>query len=286
MFSAVKDTTFSSNFHLNYRGNLTVYKHPIVMGIINATPDSFYTNSRQVNINEAINVAKKMIDEGAEILDIGGYSSRPGAQHISPSDEIDRVVLLIAELKSQFPDQTISIDTFRTEVAEKAIDAGADLINDISGGYKNTSIYDLAADKNIPYVMMHMVGTPQNMQTKTQYNNLVRDITYFFSEQIDIAKSIGLNDIIIDPGIGFSKTIDQNFEIIKKLRDFLILDRPILAGVSRKSLIYKTLNNGPDDALNGTSVLNTVCLLNGANILRVHDVKAAKEAIQLLNCVY
>ncbi|MFK8046737.1 MAG: dihydropteroate synthase [Crocinitomicaceae bacterium] len=285
MLSAVKDTTFSSNFYLNYNGNLTVYKHPIVMGILNATPDSFYAKSRQLNVGKALEEVAKMIQEGAEIIDIGGYSSRPGAADISIKEEIGRVVPLISEIKAQFPHQIISIDTFRTEVAEKAIDVGANVINDISGGYNNPSIYQLASNARAPYIMMHMVGTPQSMQTNINYENLLRDILYFFSKQIDVAKSIGLNDIIIDPGIGFSKTIDQNFEVIKKLKEFSILRQPILAGVSRKSLIYKTLKIKPEFALNGTTVLNTACLLNGARILRVHDVTAAREAIELTSYI-
>ena len=277
----MKDTTFSANFSLNFKGNLRVYKQPVVMGIINTTPDSFYANSRQTTIDNAIVTGRNMIKEGAEILDIGGYSSRPGAEHISINTEIQRVIPVIKAIKSEFPTQLLSIDTFRTDVAHAAIEAGADMINDISGGVNNESIYQLAADYKTPYVLMHMKGTPQNMQSNTQYSVLTSDIIHYFSKQLNVAKNYGLADIIIDVGIGFSKTLSQNFSIIKNLCDFNIFDKPQLLGISRKSLIYKTLNSTPDQALNGTSVLHTIGLVNGAKILRVHDVQAASETIML-----
>lgn len=277
----MKDTTFSSNFSLNCKGKLTVYKHPIVMGTINATPDSFYSKSRQLKIEDALISATEMIDAGAEIIDIGGYSSRPGAEDISVSKEIERVTPIIREIRHKFPNQIISIDTFRTDVAEAAINAGATVINDISGGQNNISIYQLAASEKTPYIMMHMRGTPKNMQSQTDYKLLTSDLINYFSNQIEMARKEGLIDIILDVGIGFSKTTNQNYTLLKHLKDFSIFGLPILLGISRKSLIYKTLNVKPDDALNGTTVLNTIGLMNGANILRVHDVREAKEAIKL-----
>ena len=281
----MKDTTFSANFNLNCKGKLTVYKHPIVMGIINATPDSFYSDSRKNILSEVINIANKMIVDGAEIIDIGGYSSRPGADQVSTKEEIRRVIPVIKTIRDEFPDQLISIDTFRTDVAEAAISAGANMINDITGGLKNDSIYKLAAAEKTPYIMMHMQGNTANMHTQTEYNSMISDMIYFFSKQITLAQEAGLNDIILDIGIGFSKTIDQNYTLIKHLADFSILDRPLLIGVSRKSLIYKTLNITPEEALNGSTVLHTISLMNGANILRVHDVKEAVEAVRLFSKV-
>lgn len=282
----MKDTNYSANLSLNIKGNLRVYKHPIVMGIINATPDSFYNKSRHQKVSKAIETASKMIYDGAEILDIGGYSSRPGSKNISFTEEIDRVTPIIKAIKSKFPNQLISIDTFRTDVANAAINSGADIINDISGGYENPSIYKLAASEKTPYIMMHMKGTPQNMTQKTNYDTLIGDIISFFSKQIQNAKREGLNDIIIDPGIGFSKTINQNFSIINRLKDLLMIEHPILMGVSRKSLIYKTLEITSESSLNATTVLNSICLLNGAKIIRAHDVKEAKEAITLTTKLY
>ncbi|MFK8038485.1 MAG: dihydropteroate synthase [Crocinitomicaceae bacterium] len=251
------------------------------MGIINATPDSFYAKSRQQKVSSAIEIASKMINDGVEILDIGGYSSRPNAENISIDEEMSRVLPIIEGIKLNFPNQLISIDTFRTRVANAAIQSGADIINDITGGYNNQSIYQLAAREKTPYIMMHMKGTPQSMQKETTYGSLIGDIISFFSNQIKLAKSSGLKDIILDPGIGFSKTIDQNFKIIKELKSLQILNHPILIGISRKSLIYKTLNIKPEESLNATTSLNSVCLLNGAKIIRVHDVKEASETIAI-----
>ncbi len=282
----MKDTTFSSNFSLNFKGILRVYKHPIVMGIINATPDSFYDKSRHQSLKSSINTARQMIIEGAEILDIGGYSSRPGAEHISESEETTRVIPIIESIKSEFPNQIVSIDTFRTSVAAEAINAGADMINDISGGFDNPEIYELSAKNKTPYVMMHMKGNPQNMQFKAQYNNLFSELIHYFSTQIDVARKFGLKDIIIDPGIGFSKTVDQNYQLIKDLHNFSILNCPLLIGISRKSLINKLLDITPKEALNATTSLNTVSLMNGANILRVHDVKEAVEAVKIFSKVF
>lgn len=279
----MKDTTFSSNFSLNCKGKLTVYKQPIVMGIINTTPDSFHSNSRSKNVKMGIAKARKMVNEGADILDIGGYSSRPGADHISTAVEIERVVPMIKEIRAEFPNQKISIDTFRTEVAEAAILSGADFINDIKGGFNNPSIFEIANQYKTPYILMHMQGSPQDMQLYTNYQSLIKEITYYFSSQLEIANKYGLTDIILDVGIGFSKSIEQNFTLLKRLSDFKIFEKPLLLGVSRKSLIQKTIGTSALESLNGTTVLNSVGLLNGANILRVHDVKEAKESIKLIS---
>ncbi len=278
----MKDTVFSSKLQFNARGILQSYPRPIVMGIINATPDSFYAGSRVSNVEKALKQATQMINEGAAILDIGGYSSRPGAAEVTEKEEIERVVPVIEAIHAQFPNQLISVDTFRGNVAQKALEAGAQIINDITAGQLDMGIFDVAAHYNAPYIMMHFRGTPQTMMTFTVYENVIKEIQFYFSERIALAKKAGIKDIFIDPGFGFSKTTDQNYELLGKVSDLKLLDCPILVGVSRKSMIYKTLGTTAAESLNGTSVLNTVALLQGAKILRVHDVKPAVEAIQLI----
>ena len=279
----MKDTIFSPNFSLNFKGNLRVYKHPIVMGIINTTPDSFYTESRQTTEADILETVSTMIDEGVDIIDIGGYSSRPGADNISTEEELSRVLLPIKRIKSNFPDLIISIDTFRSEVAEQAIFSGADMINDISGGHADQNMLNIAAQYQSPICLMHMKGTPQNMQNKTDYNHLISDLIFYFSTQIKTARAIGISDIIIDPGLGFSKNLDQNYEVVNHLSQLAILDCPILVGASRKSMLTKLLDIRPDQALNATTAINVIALLNGSKILRVHDVKAAKEAVKIVS---
>jgi dihydropteroate synthase len=234
----VKDTSFCSKIQLNIRGKLVEWNGPVVMGILNITPDSFYSVSR-VEGSSAVEAAAEMIEDGAQILDIGGYSSRPGADDISIQEEIDRVLPVIESVCKAIPDVIISIDTFRTEVAEAALNAGAGIINDISGGQHDTSMYELAADQMAPYIMMHMRGTPQTMQNLTDYDNLIMDVNRYFSERILLAKKAGVKDIIIDPGFGFSKTLEQNYMLMRKLELLHLHDTPILVGVSRKSMIYK-----------------------------------------------
>ncbi len=251
------------------------------MGILNTTPDSFYSDSRVQGIDRALQKADRMIEEGATILDIGGYSSRPGAKNVTSAEEILRTSEVISSIKSNFPDTLISIDTFRAEVAEKAILCGADLINDISGGTIDPKIMNVAARHNCPYIMMHMRGTPETMMNDTVYDDLIKSIFHFFSEQIEKALNAGVKDIIIDPGFGFSKTLDQNYELMKQIAIFKGLDKPILTGISRKSMIYKELGVDASQSLNGTTLLNTFALLNGADILRVHDVKEAFETVKL-----
>jgi dihydropteroate synthase len=256
------------------------------MGILNVTPDSFYAESRKENESELLETAKRMISEGASILDIGGYSSRPGAEHVSTEVELERVIPAIKLLCSEIQDVIISIDTFRSEVADAALKAGAVMVNDISGGQADDKMFEVVAKHSAPYILMHMRGTPQNMQDDTTYDNLIKDINYFFSIQIRKALDAGVKDIILDPGFGFSKTTDQNYELMQKLEMMHLLEKPLLVGISRKSMIYKKLGISADESLNGTSTLNTHALNKGAQILRVHDVKEAKECIDLLSAIH
>jgi dihydropteroate synthase len=273
----VKDTIFNSKISLNCQGILHEFDKPIIMGIINTTPDSFYEGSRKPNIDAVLEQANIFINQGVDIIDIGGYSSRPGAKDISEQEELERIITAIELIRKNFPNILISIDTFRPKVAKEALNSGANIINDITGGQFDSAIYKIAAQFSAPYIMMHMKGTPQNMQSNTTYKNLITDIIYFFSKQLKLAHQNGVKDIIIDPGLGFSKTIDQNYDILRQLDLFKVLEKPILIGASRKSMIYKLLNIDSKEALNGTTVLNTIALINGAQILRVHDVKEAVE---------
>ncbi len=259
---------------------------PLVMGIINVTPDSFYRSSRAIDESLVISTAEKMIADGAGLLDVGGYSSRPGASDIPIDMEINRVIPAIKILKDRFPKTVLSIDTFRSKVAEVAINAGADVINDISGGELDSKMFDLVIESKTPFIMMHMKGSPQTMNSLANYDNIILEITDYFKSKIDYLKERGHNDIILDPGFGFAKTIDQNFELLKGLANFKVFELPLLVGLSRKSVIYKSLGILPDNALNGTTALNMIALQNGASILRVHDVKEAVEATKLFNLTY
>jgi dihydropteroate synthase len=265
-------------FTLNCKGKLLAFESPIIMGIINATPDSFYKG----NINEDMPaLAKKMIDDGATILDIGGQSTRPGSERISVDEEIQRVLPVIEAIHKKFPETILSIDTYSSNVAVAAVEAGASIINDISAGNMDEQMIATVAQLKLPYVCMHMQGTPADMHKNPQYNDVAKEVLDFFINKIYDCKNAGINDIIIDPGFGFGKTIEHNFSLLKKLEVLQILDKPILAGLSRKSSIYKTLGTTAENALNGTTVLNTIALMNGASVLRVHDVKEAAEAIKL-----
>lgn len=279
----MKDTFFSSDFTFNAKGILHTFEKSIVMGILNITPDSFFAGSRVNEEDEILARAKDMIDEGASILDIGGYSSRPGAEDISENEEIERIITPILTIRKAFPEVLISVDTFRSKVARAGIEAGANMINDISGGQLDAAMFRTVAELNCPYILMHMRGTPQNMSNNTDYNNIISDLVQYFSKRIALAHSAGIKDIIIDPGFGFSKTVEQNYVVLKSLEYLHVLEKPILLGVSRKSMIYKTLNTSPEESLNGTIILNTIGLMKGTQILRVHDVKEAKEAIDLLH---
>lgn len=271
---------FSSNKTLNMGGRLMDLSQPRVMGILNVTPDSFYSGSR-VSPENVLEVAEQMIKEGAYFLDVGGYSSRPGALNISVDEELKRVVPVIGAIKKVFPHATVAVDTFRSEVAHQAVQAGAELVNDISAGWLDEKMLSVVAHAGVPYIMMHMRGTPQTMRTQTEYQNLLKEMIDYFNQRIFLARQAGIKDIIIDPGFGFAKTVQQNFQILRQLKQFELLELPILAGISRKSMIWNTLSIEPTDALNGTTALNMMALMNGANILRVHDVKPAMECIKL-----
>ena len=272
-------------FTLNCKGRLLVVDKPIVMGIINVTPDSFYSGSRVEGVNNILQVAERMLGEGAGILDIGGQSTRPGSEIISCEEELKRVIPAIEAIIEKFPAAIISIDTYYAEVAKVAVEAGASIINDISAGTMDDQMIKTVADLKVPYILMHMKGTPQTMQQMATYENITGEVLDFFISKMHELKLAGIKDIIIDPGFGFAKTIDQNFELLKNLSVFRMLDKPILLGISRKSTIYKTLGIPPEESLNGTTVLNTIGLLNGASILRVHDVKEAKHAITLFSAM-
>jgi len=268
---------------INCKGELIDLSTPKVMGILNITPDSFYDGGLYKNENEILKQAETMLNEGATFIDIGGYSSRPGADHVSEEIELSRVVPTIELLSKQFPDAILSIDTFRSKIAKKAVEAGAAIVNDISAGQIDTNMLATVGQLGVPYIMMHMKGTPQNMQQHIEYDDLVKDLNFYFSERIAKARTHHINDVIIDPGFGFSKTLEQNYALINKLELLKLSGLPILVGVSRKSMIYKLLNTTPEKALNGTTSLHTIALLKGASILRVHDVKEAVECISIFN---
>lgn len=272
-------------FTLNCKGRLLVVDKPLVMGIINATPDSFYSNSRQQTTAAILQQATEMLQYGADILDIGGQSSRPGSTPITADEELSRILPGIEAIHQKFPQAFISVDTYYAQVAEMAVKAGASIINDISAGSIDKNIITTAASLQVPYVLMHMKGDPQTMQQSPEYKNVAAEVLDFFIEQTAKLKAAGIKDIIIDPGFGFGKTIQHNFELLKQLSVFKIFDAPVLLGISRKSTIYKTLGITAAEALNGTTVLNTIGLMNGASILRVHDVKEAKETIALIDAM-
>ncbi|MCL4133781.1 UNVERIFIED_CONTAM: hypothetical protein GTU68_055218 [Idotea baltica] len=270
---------------INCKGTLIDLTSPKVMGILNITPDSFYDGGKYKDEITILKQVEKMLFEGATFIDVGAYSSRPGAKHISEEEELQRIVPVIALLMKNFPEIIISVDTFRSKIAQETIDCGATIINDISGGTMDAKMFETVANLQVPYILMHMLGTPQNMQKNPVYKDVVEDIISFFAEQIFKLHQLKLNDVIIDVGFGFGKTKDHNFEILKNLSLFKSLDAPILAGVSRKSMLYKTLDISAQEALNATTSANTIALLNGANILRVHDVKEAVEAVKIVEQV-
>ena len=270
-------------FTLNCKGKLLTLDGPIVMGIINATPDSFYKSDLKSDKQTLLEMAGKMIADGAIILDIGGQSTKPGSERISIDEEIKRVLPIIELLHKNYPETIISIDTYSSEVAKAAVAAGASIVNDISGGDMDAAMLSAVASMKVPYICMHIQGTPATMQKDPHYNNVVQEVVDHFIRKIKACKDAGIIDIIIDPGFGFGKTITHNFQLLRSLSVFSILEKPILVGLSRKSTIYKTLGTTVENALNGTTVLNTMALLNGATILRVHDVKEASEAITLFN---
>lgn len=268
---------------INCKGKLLNLDEPIVMGIINATPDSFYQGHLHLGNDEILALTGKMIGDGAAILDIGGQSTKPGSEPISAQQEMDRILPLINSIHKEFPDTILSVDTYQSEVAKAAVNAGASIVNDISGGNMDADMLTAVASLQVPYICMHMQGMSATMQKNPVYDDVVKEVLDFFILKIEACKTAGIKDIIIDPGFGFGKTIEHNFQLLKNLPVFGITNKPVLVGLSRKSSIYKTLGITAADALNGTTVLNSMALMNGASILRVHDVREAKEAITLFN---
>lgn len=266
---------------INCNGQLIDLAIPRVMGIVNITPDSFYDGGKIKNDKDVLNQVETMLKNGATFIDVGGYSSRPNGKNIDEIEELRRVLPVINLILKEFSNTNISIDTFRSKVAKQAVEYGACMINDISAGKLDENMLKTVADLRVPYIMMHMKGNPQTMQTEANYNDLIKEILFYFSERIAKARDLGIIDIIIDPGFGFAKTIEQNYSLLKQLELLKFTEKPILVGLSRKSMIYKSLETTPEHALNGTTVLNTLALEKGANILRVHDVKEAIECIKL-----
>lgn len=273
----------TTHYTLNLGGQLLSLATPRVMGILNVTPDSFYDGSRCPEKAEITERVHTIVREGADIIDIGGYSSRPHAADISPDEEMRRLSVGLEIIRKHYPDAFVSVDTFRAEVARRCVEEyGVQIINDISGGELDHKMFETAADLHVPYILMHMRGTPDTMMTLTDYDNLIGDMLYYFSERIARLESLGVNDIIIDPGFGFSKTLDDNYMLMKHLDEFARIGLPLLVGVSRKSMIYKYFGTTPAESLNGTTALNVLALLGGANILRVHDVREAVEAVRIV----
>jgi dihydropteroate synthase len=272
---------FRCMFTLNCKGRLLVINKPIVMGILNITPDSFYSGSRTQQVEDALQKAGQMITEGATILDVGGQSTRPGSERLSANDELKRVIPVIENIKQQFPATYISIDTYHATVANNAIAAGADIVNDISAGEMDNAMIATVATLNVPYIAMHMKGTPTDMQQNPTYTNVTAEVVNYFMNKTEQCKQAGIKDVVIDPGFGFGKTIAHNFQLLQQLEALQLFRKPVLAGLSRKSFIYKTLGITANEALNGTTALNMVALTKGAAILRVHDVKEAVQAIEL-----
>jgi len=269
---------------INCNGNLIDLSTPRIMGILNITPDSFYDGGKYTTVEDAINQTRKMLDDGADIIDVGAISSRPGADLLNLEEEKKRLEPIFKELSKEFKNIIFSLDTFRSEIAEYFVkEYGVSIINDISAGDLDNKMFETIEKLNVPYVMMHMQGVPGNMQENPKYKNISLDIIKYFAKKISLAKQIGINDVIIDPGFGFGKTLDDNYKLLKNLKDFEILELPILVGLSRKSMIYNQLETSSDNAITGTIAANTIALLNGANILRVHDVKEAKDGIKIVN---
>lgn len=279
----VEDTYFPTNKHLRLKDKLFCLTHPKVMGIINCTSDSFYRESRHTTELSLLKKVETFVNEGVDIIDIGGYSSRPNAIDVSIQEEIERILPAIQWIKKEFSSIPLSLDTFRSDVAKIGLENGIDIINDISAWNIDNQLLDVITHYKCPYILMHMQGTPKTMQTNPFYENFLKDILFFFSKKITVLHERGLHDIIIDPGFGFGKTMEQNYQLLNQLNHLKILGKPILAGISRKSMIYKKLEISPEESLNGTTALNTTAIQKGASILRVHDVKEAKQVIRLLD---
>ena len=272
---------------INLKGELYDMSSPVVMGIMNVTPDSFFADSRSNSEKEIVERTHQIISQGASIIDLGAYSSRPDSIDISEEEEMNRLAFALKIINREVPDAIVSIDTFRSKVAKMCVEEyGAAIINDISGGEIDSDMFKTVAELKVPYILMHMRGTPQTMMNDLHYDNIIEEMIYYFSKKIHELRQLGVNDIIIDPGFGFSKTVEDNYKIMKHLSDFLIFEYPVLAGISRKSMIYKFLQTDPSQALNGTTVLNTLSLASGASILRVHDVKEAVETLKIFRKTY
>ncbi|MDR2969539.1 MAG: dihydropteroate synthase [Tannerellaceae bacterium] len=275
------------NKTLNIKGKLLALDAPLVMGILNVTPDSFFPDSRKQTEKAIDERIQTILSEGADMIDLGGYSSRPDAAEVSAEEEMKRLDFAFGILKRHYSEATVSVDTFRSEIARRCVEEhGAAVINDISGGELDPKMFATVASLHVPYILMHMKGTPQTMQQFTSYTDMQEEIMLYFAAKVDTLRLLGVNDIILDPGFGFSKTTDQNYALLDSLREFRLFDLPLLAGLSRKSMIYRFLGGSPDESLNGTTVLNTYALLNGADILRVHDVREAKEAVRIVRKIH
>jgi len=281
-----KDTFFYKTRWLNCSGKLLDLSAPLVMGILNITDDSFYDGGRFIDKEKMTAHVAKMLQEGAAIIDVGGQSTRPGAKRIDEKSEAEKVIRALQLLKNKFPDAVFSVDTFNASVAEAAIKEGAAIINDVSGGTMDNKMFEVIAQHKVPYVLMHIQGTPETMQKNPSYKNVTAEVMDYFAEKIAALRSMGVNDIIIDPGFGFGKTIEHNYSLLARLELFRIFGLPVLCGFSRKSMVTKVLNISPADALNGTTVLNTIALMKGASMLRVHDIKEAVEAVKIVNSLH
>ena len=277
--------TLSSKY-INVNGSLLDLSVPCVMGILNITPDSFYAGSRMQTEAEIAVRAQQILDEGAGIIDVGAYSSRPNAENVSPHEEMERLRMGLEILRKTQPGAVISVDTFRADVARMCVEEyGVAIINDIAAGEMDTDMFRTVAELNVPYIMMHMQGTPQNMQKHPHYDNLLKEVFLYFAQKVQQLRDLGMKDIILDPGFGFGKTVEHNYELLAHLEEFRVFELPLLVGVSRKSMIYRLLGNTPQDALNGTTALDTICLLKGADILRVHDVREAVETVKIVEAM-
>ena len=277
--------TLSSKY-INVNGSLLDLSVPCVMGILNITPDSFYAGSRMQTEAEIAARAQQILDEGARIIDIGAYSSRPNAENVSPREEMERLRMGLEILRKTQPGAVISVDTFRADVARMCVEEyGVAIINDIAAGEMDADMFRTVVELNVPYIMMHMQGTPQNMQQHPHYDNLLKEVFLYFAQKVQQLRDLGMKDIILDPGFGFGKTVEHNYELLAHLEEFRVFELPLLVGISRKSMIYRLLGNTPQDALNGTTVLDTICLLKGADILRVHDVREAVETVKIVEAM-
>lgn len=271
--------------YINVNGSLLDLSTPCVMGILNVTPDSFYAGSRMQTEQEIARRAEQIVAEGAGIIDIGAYSSRPDAADVSPQEEMERLRMGLGILRKVQPDAVVSVDTFRADVARMCVEEyGVAIINDIAGGEMDADMFRTVARLNVPYILMHMKGTPQDMQQHPHYDNLLKEVFQYFARKVQQLRDLGVKDIILDPGFGFGKTLEHNYELLAHLEEFSVFGLPLLVGISRKSMIYRLLGTTPQEALNGTTVLNTICLMKGADILRVHDVREAVEAVKIVNC--